>query len=118
MLMNLHIMQWFDPFVLIFMGMALVLNIVLIEPPPGITALKESVLSLTTNVELSPLTPLILPTVTHLPTGSTIRSPHPDTDPAGAQTAPAKQAMPESKVIIGDAEALYIVKLFVPVVPI
>ena len=25
--MNLHIMQWFDPFVLIFMGMALVLNI-------------------------------------------------------------------------------------------
>ena len=25
--MNLHIMQWFDPFILIFMGMALVLNI-------------------------------------------------------------------------------------------
>ena len=25
--MNLHVMQWFDPFVLIFMGMALVLNI-------------------------------------------------------------------------------------------
>jgi UDP-N-acetylmuramyl pentapeptide phosphotransferase/UDP-N-acetylglucosamine-1-phosphate transferase len=25
--MNIHIMQWFDPFVLIFMGMALVLNI-------------------------------------------------------------------------------------------